>query len=428
MKKMIIMLAAIFVFSALLFAGGGQETGDGTDKKVTLKLCTHYTAGGSSPNVDYAISKVKEKYPNIEFEIEPFPQDGGQILKTRAATGNLPDIIWLNSGLIEPLSKSSSIIQLDDYVTKSGFADQISAAAREYCLKSSDGHIYMFSVEAVQPILWYYNKDLFDQNNIKVPENFDELISAITAFKAKNIIPMALFGKEPWPLGAFFEAFAMKENPGGVRPLEQGQARLSSPAYTKAVTKMKRAIDAGVFQQGVTNADYDTAFAFFRAGRAAMFQNGSWNINDMKDLDYTINYFTHYPTNDAGSVVNNNAFAGGGDTVGYGVSATAKNIELAAEAARILALAQAEYDYTYKGSVGSSADTEKITPKNPLPQMGQRLASQMSTIVFESTMLQNFPNAEFATGFAEEMQKILVGGSAADFISNVDRLIEKTTR
>ncbi len=397
----------------------------GSDVDVTLQLCTHYAGNGESPNVDYAIEKVKEKYPNVKFEIDVFPQDGGQSLKARAATGSLPDIIWLNSGLIEPLAKSGSLVQLDSYIGESGFKDTLNAAVQEYCMKSSDGHMYMYSVEGVQPLVWYYNKEVFEQNGVKVPENYDELLSAVQQFQKKGIIPMALFGKEPWPLGAFFEAFAMRENPEGLRPLAEGRAKASDQEYQKAIEKMTAVIEAGMFQKGVTNADHDTAFALFTAGEAAMFQNGSWAINDMNEkMGDKVDYFTSYPTNDAGNDANKNAFAGGGDTVGYGVSATTSDVDLAADIARILAQAQAEYDYVNRNSVGSAVDTSKIAKETPLPPLGEKMATEIPNMQFESTMLQNFPNTVFATGFAEEMQKLLVGETTEEFIANLDRLID----
>lgn len=401
-----------------------------TGKEVTLQLCTHYAGNGESPSVDYAMEKVKEKYPNVSFEIDVFPQDGGQALKARAATGSLPDIIWLNSGLIEPLAKSGSLVQLDEYIAGNGFEESLNDAAREYCQKSSDGHIYMYSVESVQPLVWYYNKEVFEQNNIKVPENFDELLTAVKELREVDIIPMALFGKEPWPLGAFFEAFAMKENSAGLRPFAEGTAKASDEEYQKAINKMKQVIDAGIFQEGVTNADHDTAYALFVAGKAAMFQNGSWAISNMvRDLGDKADYFTTYPTADAGAESTNAAsFAGGGDTVGYGVSANTEDVTLAVDVARILAEAQAEYDYSYKGSIGSSTDFEQITPENPMSEMGTRMALQIKDMSFESTMLQNFTNTEFATGFAEEMQKLLVGESAEEFTENLDSLIESSNQ
>ena len=96
--------------------------------------------------------------------------------------------------------------------------------------------------------------------------------------------------------------------------------------------------------------------------------------------------------------------------------------------AKILAEAQAEYDYSYRGSIGSSTDFEQITPENPMPEMGTRMAAQIKDMSFESTMLQNFPNTEFATGFAEEMQKFLVGESVEEFTQNLDSLIESSNQ
>lgn len=80
-----------------------------TDEEITLKICTHYYDNNKTL-ADYAAEKVKEKYPNVTLEFEDYPQDGGQTLKTRAATGDLPDLFNVDGGLAETLIKSGSIL------------------------------------------------------------------------------------------------------------------------------------------------------------------------------------------------------------------------------------------------------------------------------------------------------------------------------
>lgn len=427
MKKMI--TAAIIGAMALSVVGCGKKGEQKSEADGETFSLMALSANGDNPTLDYALKKVKEKYPNVKFEFEDFPQDGGQAIKTRAATGDLPDIIWLNSGLIEPLSKSDSILAIDDYIKDMNYADKLNKPAQENCMLSSDGHNYVFPVDGVAPIIWYYNRALFEDNSIKIPENYPELLDAVKKLKEKEIIPMALFGKEPWPLGAFFDAFTIKGNPSGAYGLSENEAQASDKEYASAIDKMSKLVDAGMLQSGVTNADYDTAFALFASGKAAMFQNGVWNVPEITEaLGEDAGYFVTYPTGDENATQNNKAFTGGGDTVGFGLSKNVKNKDLAAEIAALLSESYAEYNYAELGNVSSAIDFEKTELIKPLPAMSQDLVKEIPNMTFDSMMLQNFPNSKFATGFAEEMQNFLVGESADNFKSNLDALINKTNK
>lgn len=409
-------------------ASTGEAAADPTAAEETITVWTHY-GEQNKDEMDYAYSKVKEKYPNVTLEFEDMPQDGNVAIKARAATGSLPDIMYLTGGLIDVLQKSNSLLVLDEYVAESNFKDELTEVAQKYCMTSPDGHIYVFAAAGVQPTLWYYNKTLFEENNIKVPTNYDELMDAVVAFNDLGITPMALWGKEPWPLGAFFDAFAMRENSQGVVALSTGE--VTADAYTESINKIKALIDAGIFDDGMTNMDYETALALFQAGQAAMFQNGSWFIKDcpgaMNELSEDIDFFEILPTGVAGDTTNENCFSGGGDTKGYGVAASVNNPDLCADVARIIALAQSEYNFTAKGSPDVCIKTDDLQPETPLTAMGEKLVARLPSMTCDSALMHNLTNTEFSTGFFEEMQKLMVGESTEDFVANVNKLIEQST-
>ena len=308
MKKLTgVVLAASMVagmsMSTAVYAEEVDATEGGviSEEEANLTMMSYYDGENDELN-NYAMEKVKESFPNVTIEIESEPQDGGQTIKTRAATGDLPDIMLADSGTITILAESGSILQLDDYIKDLNYEDKLVQGAIQTCLTSPDGHIYEFPIGGVSPILWYYNKTIFEENNIKVPENYDELLDAVKALKKAGITPLATFAKEPWPLGAIFDSFALKENPTGVYGLSLGEGKASDEDYMKAINKMKELIDAGIFQDGCTNADFDTASAMFTEGQCAMFINGSWYITDADAaLGDDLGVFESYPTADAGS-------------------------------------------------------------------------------------------------------------------------------
>lgn len=399
-----------------------------TDEEITLSVCIHYY-DDSKALADYAAEKVKEKYPNVTLEFEDFPQDGGQTLKTRAATGDLPDIFKVDGGLADVLAKSGSILELDDYYAESNYEENLPQNVIDNCLKSLDGHIYQFPIDGIPPVLWYYNKQIFEDNNIKVPENYDELMTAIKELRAIDIIPVAMFGKEPWPVGAFFDAFALKENPGGVKALSEGTSKASDEDFSKAINRIADAVEAGIFQDGVTNADYETANALFTEGKAAMFLNGSWYLSDLiNNLGENGDFLETYPTAEAGAEDSKYRMAGGPDTAGLAVSANTEYPEIATDVAAIFASAREEQEYSKYKLLSAPVKTENLEIEGELEDVQQKLLDIIPEITYGSKFIHTLANTKFSADMTEELQKLLVGESAEDFIKNVDKSIEKSTK
>ena len=55
-------------------------------------------------------------------------------------------------------------------------------------------------------MLFYYNKALFEENNVKVPETYDELLSAAKTFNDAGIIPVSMDGSDKYPMAIFLSS------------------------------------------------------------------------------------------------------------------------------------------------------------------------------------------------------------------------------
>lgn len=400
---------------------------ESADKPVTLSVYLDYSEDTRELS-DWAAEKVKEEFPSVTLEFENKAQDNDQTLKTRAATGDLPDIIQLDVGTIDAMSKSGSIIQLDSYVDELNYRDKLLPDTVATRLVSPDGHIYQYPTGGASPILWYYNKALFEDNNIKVPTNYDELLDAVNQFNAIGITPFSIFAKEAWPSAAFFDSFVIKTDPAGVKGLSEGKAKGTDQGYQDAAKKVKTLIDAGVFQSGASNTDFDTAAAMFNEGRAAMFLNGDWFIADaIKALGDDADFFSSYPTADAGKEEDNKyAMAGGGVTIGMGVSANTEDQDLSARVAASFSYWRVVAEYQKRQFVICPIKTDGLTMEEPLSPLSEKLKELAPDFSYGSAFVHNLPNTSFATGFGEEMQKFIVGESEEEFLTNIDRLVEST--
>ncbi|MFC4301840.1 ABC transporter substrate-binding protein [Cohnella boryungensis] len=433
MKKMKKGLSIGLVLSlafALAACGGKSDTQSGSsasssqEGKTKLRIYAQYSDEDTKGYYDYAVAELAKEMPNVELELEIQAQDDGQKLKTYAATGNLPDIINVGLDQINVFRKSNNILELDEYVDKLGFKDKMHQNALN-TLYTDDNHVYAFPYAGNELILLYYNKELFEQNGVKVPTTFEELRTAIDAFAAKGITPLSIFAKEKWPDVAFFDMFATRYRPGGISDLDKGIAQPSDEAYLKAAQDIVDLVKAGLLPKGATNLNYDQAAALFHEGKAAMFVNGQWEIEaSTKALGDMVGYM-YYPAPDAASYESAKyAFSGGGTPGGYAVSANTKDKELAAKVASFIALKYAEFKYTQKGSPIVSTKVDKPVEK-PFDPMMEQLSKDIPSITSTTAFAWGLSNTKFKAAIEDASQALLSGSYTAEqFISDLESALK----
>ncbi|NRF93768.1 extracellular solute-binding protein [Paenibacillus frigoriresistens] len=125
----------------------------------------------------------------------------------------------------------------------------------------------------------YYNKALFEQNSIKIPTTFDELLSASKAFRAKNIEPIAMNGKDLWNLAVLYQNIAQRISGDQISILNatEGKKKYADDAnLLEAAKTLKKMSDEKVFNTAYMTMDYGASQNLFTQGKAAMWYMGSW--------------------------------------------------------------------------------------------------------------------------------------------------------
>jgi raffinose/stachyose/melibiose transport system substrate-binding protein len=393
-------------------------------KPVKLRIYAQYADEDTKTPYDYAVAELKKEMPNVELELDIQAQDDGQKLKTYAATGNLPDIFQAGLDIINTFKKSGNVLQLDEYVTKLGFKDKMQQSAMN-TLVSDDGHTYAFPYAGNELALLYYNKDIFEKNGVKVPTTYDELLTAVKTFNSKGVTPLSLFAKEKWPCVALYDMFVTRTEPMGITKLDQGKASPSDPAFKTAAEKVVELVKAGLLPKGATNLNYDQAAALFHEGKAAMFINGQWEIEEATKLLGDKAGWMYYPAPDAASYdKGKKAFSGSGGPGGYAVSPNTKDKELAAKVASFLSLKYAEYKYTQRGNpIVATKVTKEIVKKYP-PMMDQ-LSKDIPTITSTSAFAWGLSNPKFKAALEDATQNLMTGNYTADqFVKDLSKVVE----
>ena len=397
-------------------------------EKVKLSIFTQYSMEVDEKQpFDYAYAKMKAIMPEVELEIDIQPQDDGSKLKIYAASGILPDIIQVTSGIIELFRKSGNLLVLDRYITETGIENRIMPAYRSL-LWSEDGHSYTIPRTAPSTHLLFYNKQVFSQNQVNLPSDYASFLMAVKSFSSKGIVPLALFAKETWPGVMLYEDFITRYEPRGLMKINLGEGNLKEEAYRKAAKQLQECVKAGLLAKDAFTSDYDTAFARFTSGKAAMFVNGCWALGPLAEEMGDNVDFLDFPFADVDTVKTSRLNRpGGGFDGGYSVSANTAYKDLAGRYACLFSLEIAN-GRVVKAGAPNPLTTDGVAPERGYPAISRKYAEQAE--YFQNTTV--FPwalDANMGVILGDNCAKLLTGAYSADsFIDQTDYELGKVLK
>jgi len=294
-KKIAASLASIVALSTLAAACGtpadtGTKTGgDATQapaQKVKLTVWHNYSGDDlRAKAVRGQIDKFKAAHPEVELDAQAIPPDGyRQRLKTVAAANEMPDVFFTNSGsMIKEFYDGGLIQSIMPLLNKqTEWKNNFTPGAFDPL--SFNNEVYAVPVNASVTSLFFYNKTLFEQNGVKVPKTWDELLAAVKAFKDKGITPISLGNKAAWLAQSSILSSLANRVTGTdwfLKAVKQDGAKFTDPEFVQALGLMKGLADAGAFQQGFNSLDNTQMEQYFISGKAAMMIDGAWALTNM---------------------------------------------------------------------------------------------------------------------------------------------------
>ncbi|PRX96124.1 ABC transporter substrate-binding protein [Allonocardiopsis opalescens] len=143
-----------------------------------------------------------------------------------------------------------------------------------------DGSVYALPMVGTQPVLLYFNQEVFDEAGVEPPQTYDDLLELVDVFTERDITPIVLPGQQAWT-EMFWLAY-LTERIGGpdvfqaVIDGEEGAWR--DPAMIEAMERCQELVEAGAFGTSYASVTYDggAATELLTSGEAAMFLMGTW--------------------------------------------------------------------------------------------------------------------------------------------------------
>lgn len=287
-----ICLALVVVFSMILSACSSSEsTGNKGDKKDAEKveIFSWWTGAGEEDGLKALIKLFEDKYPDIPIENAAVAGGAGTnakaVLASRMQGNDPPATFQIHGGaeLNEGWVKAGKMEAIDDLYEKEGFKDKFPQDLID--MVSKDGKIYSVPVNIHRSNVLWYNKKVFEENNLKAPTTFDEFFDVADQLKAKGITPLALGDKESWTATHLFETVLLgKLGAADYSKLWTGELAIDDKKVIKAVETFKKMLS--YINEDHSSRNWQDASQLVANGEAAMNVMGDWAkgyfVNDLK--------------------------------------------------------------------------------------------------------------------------------------------------
>lgn len=287
-RKWITFIVAISLL-LIVVPGCGRGTSNGNDQdgnqqgggdKVTITFMHLWPEGvsaGQSRIVNQIIKDYEDEHPDVT--IKQTVLDNEQYknqLKILSTSNQLPDVgVTWAAGFMKPYVEGNLFTSLEDLMDD-GLRDQFVAGTTEAF--EMEGQTYALPLEFnVAPV--YYNKKIFDQHNLKVPETYTEFKQVVQTLSQNGIAPVALGNRDRWTGSMWYMYLAdriagQEKLAGAIR----GESSFADADMLRASSEVQALVDANAFVRGFNGLSNEEAKSEFLNEKAAMYLMGTWDL------------------------------------------------------------------------------------------------------------------------------------------------------
>lgn len=410
-RLMTLVVAAVLVAAAFT---GCQKKGQDSSGKIKLEM--YYYKQENQEGLKNIIKAFEKANPNISVSPLIIPNDADSAMSARAAQGDLPDILQMQS-----------YSRVKEYASKGYLVDLTGKSCMMNVLESAlpavmyDGKVYAMPMDYAG-IGIIYNKDIFEKCGLEAPSTYRELEKACRVLKDNGYVPFAALLKENWSVGHFITLVhtALLQEQGIPVDTFVGLMKDGKASYGDVDTaKLFSILDFYKANMNPNAAEMDGGAQqqSFAKGESAMMVQGLWAYVDAMKLNPNLNAgFIPFPVyNDVNM---NKMYADVDSTFGISSQSSPEEQEAAVKFLDFLAsdegskLWVSEYKLTnsFKGGDFSS--------------LGVPYAELMSSVAMRGAnpwAFSQYPSAVFEDGCKRGAQQYMMQKkTAADLIKGID--------
>ncbi|SLN75035.1 ABC transporter substrate-binding protein [Roseisalinus antarcticus] len=262
--------------SALVCVAGAVAAQDTT---LTYMLWSTEQVETEAP----AIAAFEAANPGVTVEVQAMPPaDYWPRVSALAASGDLPDVMAMSSGFVQEWAEADNLLDLTPLIGEASLEGYFESAVE---IGKIDGQQVAFPQNWVAPVL-YFNRSAFDAAGVDYPsadwtwDDFRAAAEALTLDENGDGTPEQ-YGY--WVYGRYAQTDPWVFRNGGRYVTDDGSALEINEPAVNALAFLASIVDDGFAPrpqelEGIRQQDV------FGMGMAAMWVDGSWNIDNTRNL------------------------------------------------------------------------------------------------------------------------------------------------
>lgn len=275
---------------------------DTSGEKVEITFSHHFSEAGIQNWLDDRVAAFMKENPNITVTQEFIAADSySQTIQTKIASDDAPDIFIANTGRssLVKFAEAGHLADLSDIEGLENLNEKILPDGQV------DGKQYGITIDQ-NAYGVFYNKDMFDEYGLEIPETISELEEVCKTLKKNEIQPFTTGYGELWVIGLTLkiyedilcgpEWFTQHEN------LEEPFS--GDEKFTQVMENFIRYKE--YWAEDPFGKNSEDGYDALANGEAAMMINGTWTIDSVqqRNKDCNIRFFA-MPTSDdpSGAIV-----------------------------------------------------------------------------------------------------------------------------
>ncbi|WP_106532326.1 extracellular solute-binding protein [Planomicrobium soli] len=279
-KTLTVLLSAVVSSFMLVGCSSGSEESSSASGEKEIQFMHLWPEGSSKKHYDVVndiIADYEKENEGVKVDLEVLSNEQYKDkLRVLSTSKELPDVgLTWSAGFLEPYVGGNMFAPLDD-VIESDLKDAfVPGTAEAYAIEDKT---YGLPLE-LNIVSIYYNEKMFTDNNIEVPETYEELIEASKAFREAGIQPVALGNRDSWTGSMWYMYLA--DRIGGADTLNKAIDRSGSfedPALVEAAKEVQNMVDNGVFVNGFNGLADEEAKSMFMSGQSPMYMIATWDL------------------------------------------------------------------------------------------------------------------------------------------------------
>jgi glucose/mannose transport system substrate-binding protein len=253
-----------------------------------LEIFSWWTAGGEAEGLAAMLEIFQEQYPDVEIINATVAGGAGvdarAVLATRMQGGDPPGSFQVHAGheLIDTYVVAGQMEPVTFLYEQEGWIDKYPSDLID--ILSYDGEIWSVPVNIHRANVLWYNKAIFEDNNLEPPATMADFFTVAATLKAAGITPLAL--GESWTVVHLFETVLLGSlGPDAYAGLWTGETDWGSAEVTTALNNFDRMLN--YVNEDFAALSWDQATQLVIDGTAAMNIMGDWAEGYFKAQGWT---------------------------------------------------------------------------------------------------------------------------------------------